>query len=127
MTSPKENPMTNEQMASVYVSMISSNIKSAEARIAKFAESVIKEPLHTLEWSLGDFEAAATLQVARECLAMVTNGRTLVEVAAHCTQEALRAAASPRQSSSPTANLTATMRMSIYAQMAKTTAEFASA
>ncbi len=76
-----------------------------EARVAKFAEELVKHPAHTLQWSHNMFTAAAEYELAKLVKHIVEKGHTYEVLINEISQRVIQGASSPARSTSPTSNL----------------------
>lgn len=106
-------------------------IARLERDLAEWAEALIEDPRHQLEWAQGAFTTGCKLTVAREALAWLSEDDPRIEdpeeaaaasietLQDRAQKEALRGARFPSFSTSPTSNLTSTLMASEWAELAE--------
>jgi hypothetical protein len=94
-------------------------IKTAETVVAALAQELgdpTREPIEVLGWSTRAFEAAANLQVAKEVLARLDTGESIVDVHASMVSAVLSGARSGSSSTSAVNNYTAACKVAAFAK-----------
>lgn len=98
---------------------LKSQIKSAEAAIAKWQEGLADNPAYAFSWSAGAFKAAAQLEVLRPVVAAIENGAKLEDVVKHVNGKVLHAARYPERSTSVQSNVLSQDRGEVWAELAE--------
>lgn len=94
-----------------------SAINSWQENLKKFTADLASDPCYAFSWSLSKFEAAAENEVAHTIRHAYKNGSTAEETQDELTKEALRLAAHPARSTSPTSNLMEQCRAAALSQV----------
>jgi hypothetical protein len=129
---PAEQPRAQTQsvrednLMSTLKANLNQRIKSDRERLARFKESLERDPAYAFEWSKDAFQAAANLKVTEQLMAWLTQtfedeytqpmpARQLTMAADHLRREVYRRARDVEHSTSPTSNYMSLCMMSAKA------------
>ena len=111
--------MTTINKTEMTIRSLEHDLQMAKDQLAKFAQGVINDPVHAMEWGDRAVTAAGELHVLFIAVEAMKEGVSFARVRAQAVEQALRSAKYPARSSSPMSNLTAQAKGEAWAKLAE--------